>query len=72
MNFSNLVVQEIADRADILVIVKRRNMTPTEIMTYLDSAIRFQTPVSTDFLKEILKQFQAMHKELQRYEDDGK
>lgn len=47
-------------------------MTPTEIMTYLDSAIRFQTPVSTDFLKEILKQFQAMHKELQRHEDDGK
>jgi len=47
-------------------------MSTSDILTYLDSAIRFQTPVSTDFLKEIRDKIMAMQKELKRYEDDGK
>lgn len=47
-------------------------MTTSDILTYLDSAIRFQTPVSTDFLKQIRDRMLAMQKELQRHEDDGK
>lgn len=41
-----------------------------DILKYLDSAIRFQTPVSTDFLKQIkeeierLKEYEWMYKDL--------
>ena len=47
-------------------------MTHNDMIRYLDSAIRFKSPVSTEFLKEIMDALIAMQRELARHEDDGK